>query len=876
MRSYRDIRYRFGPLERRGLIGTLRPGQLLVLGSTVLLTILLVETLRNGAGLALGAMFLSCGGLASFVPFGGRTMSEWVPVVATFASRKLRGRDHWRSGAAEAGTRFLGGDIPVRPPDPIGRVELLSFPFRGVELGVLADRSNGTFTAVLQARARSFVLLDPEDKAQRLAGWAGVIAGLAREGSPISRLQWLERTVPDDRNALNRYLRDALDPEIGLDALPLQSYLRLKQAGGKDTGACMVLARELDTMARRLEQAEVEVLHALGPRRLAATIRLAYDPHARTNLARLASNDPSREDGVSARNAWPQRTQTHWSYYRTNDVVHATYWIAEWPRIEVGPDFMAPLLVQTRCMRTVSVTMEPVPPLKAMRAVGFAKTADVADEELRQKLGFLGTAKRRNQADAVARREQELADGHADVRFSGYITVTADDTDELSASCGEVEHAAGQCRLEIQRCDGEQEVAFTYVLTLDQQRRITAAPIAAKVDVGLDSSCLRVTFASGRSVITTPEHPFLMPDGWRRADQLAVEETAAVPARIPFPEKPVRILDEEVDFLAIILAEGCYVRSQSGGVRFSSADPEIIARMRRAGERLGFSVRHLSRYDWNLTGHAKFTGPQDGTCACGCGAPTPIATRTRNGNVKGQPRQYADGHSSRRGAAATVLRRFGVPRALSREKVLPEVIYRLPPDQLARFIGVFWMCDGTVGQAGVSATLTSERLVRQLQHLVLRFGIQSKVRPHRSTLNGRPFPAWQLRVYSQSDQTFLSEILLWGTKRARLAALCAGRTRGVQAGVGATSLPPAVRARLDAAARLFGGRADTAGFQQVAERLGASYRFQFSHIANFETGRINRPGFRAFCEVFGLMDEYGLLLDSDIFWDRIVSIEDVY
>jgi hypothetical protein len=494
MRSYSEIRYRFGPLERRGLIGTMRPGQLLVLGASVLITIMAVETLRNGAGLAFGALLLSGGGLASFVPFGGRTLNEWVPVMASFLGRKLFGRDTWRSGAAEAGTRFRGGEIPVRPPDPIGRVELLAFPFRGVELGVLADRSNGTYTAVIQARARSFVLLDPEDKAQRLAGWAGVIAGLAREGSPISRIQWLERTVPDDRNALNRYLRDALDPSIGLDALPLQSYLRLtqaagpvteqhelyialqlsaskaaravKQAGGKDTGACMVLARELDTMARRLEQAEVEVLHALGPRRLAATIRLAYDPHARTNLARLASVDASREDGVSARNAWPQSTRTHWSYYRTNDVVHATYWIAEWPRIEVGPDFLAPLLVQTRCIRTVSVTMEPVPPLKAMRAVGFAKTADVADEELRAKLGFIGTAKRRNQADAVARREQELADGHADVRFSGYITVTADDTEELAASCGEVEHAAGQCRLEIQRCDGEQDISFTFSLPM--------------------------------------------------------------------------------------------------------------------------------------------------------------------------------------------------------------------------------------------------------------------------------------------------------------------------------------------------------------------------------------------------------------------------
>ena len=112
-------------------------------------------------------------------------------------------------------------------------------------------------------------------------------------------------------------------------------------------------------MARRLESAGVEVLHALGPRR-------SYDPHARANLARLDSADPDRKGGVSARNAWPLRAEEHWSYYQTNDVCHATYWIAEWPRIDVGPDFLAPLLVQTRSQRTVAVTMEPVPPLKAM------------------------------------------------------------------------------------------------------------------------------------------------------------------------------------------------------------------------------------------------------------------------------------------------------------------------------------------------------------------------------------------------------------------------------------------------------------------------------------------------------------------------------
>jgi len=414
----------------------------------------------------------------------------------------------------------------------------------------------------------------------------------------------------------------------------------------------------------------------------------------------------------------------------------------------------------------------------------------------------------------------------------------------------------------------------TRVLTLDDQRRVTVMPITAKVDAGL-SRCLKVTFASGRSVITTPEHPFLMPDGWRRADQLAVEETAAVPTRIPFPEEPARLPDEEVDFLAIMLAEGCYVPGQTGAARFTSADPEIVARMRTSGERLGFGIRNVSRYEWHLTGHARFIEPPDGTCGCGCGRPTPVATRTRNGNVKGQPRRYAEGHSSRRGAAATVLRRHGVPRALSRRKVLPDSIYRLPPDQLARFLGVFWMCDGTVGEIGVSITLASERLVRQLQHLLLRFGIQSGVRFHRSTLNGKAFPSWSLRVYSQCDQRFLDVIPLWGTKRERLAALCAARSRPVQANVGAPSLSAGLRARLDVATRLPDGRADTARFEQVAQRLGAAYHFQFSHIVNHQTGRLNRPAFRAFCEVFGLTHEYGWLLDSDVFWDRIVSIEDV-
>ena len=498
-RAHPQPRYRFGPLERRGLIGSLSPGQLVLGAVVVLLAIAVVNAFKNGFGLGLASMVLGGGALAVFTPVHGRTVNEWIPVMASYLARRAAGRHRYRSAAPEAGTRFQSGDEPVTLPEALGKLEIIAFPFRGVELGVIADRKEATYTAVVQARARSFVLLDTQDKVQRLAGWASALAGLAREGSPIHRVQWVERTVPEDRHGLHRYLRDAMDRSLGLDSPQLQSYLRLiesaapateqhelfialqisavkaaraiKQAGGKDTGACAVLARELDSFARRMEAAEVEVMHALGPRRLAAAIRHAYDPNARAQLARLALIDPQRDHGVSPRNAWPRSAEAGWSWYRTNDVYHRTYWIAEWPRLDVGTEFLAPLLVQTQCMRTVAVTMEPVPPLKAMRAVGFAKTADIADEELRARLGFIPTAKRRNQAEAVARREQELADGHADFRFSGYITVTAPDRESLEHACGEVEHAAGQARLEIQPCDGEQDVCFTYTLPLGRGLR---------------------------------------------------------------------------------------------------------------------------------------------------------------------------------------------------------------------------------------------------------------------------------------------------------------------------------------------------------------------------------------------------------------------
>ncbi|HET8621685.1 MAG TPA: LAGLIDADG family homing endonuclease [Acidimicrobiales bacterium] len=94
------------------------------------------------------------------------------------------------------------------------------------------------------------------------------------------------------------------------------------------------------------------------------------------------------------------------------------------------------------------------------------------------------------------------------------------------------------------------------VLTLDWTT-VRPAPIAAKIDSGVKPT-VRVAFRSGRSVTVTPHHPFLLADGWRPAEEIAVGEEAALPARLPFPAEPRRVPAAELSALVTRLSDhGC-------------------------------------------------------------------------------------------------------------------------------------------------------------------------------------------------------------------------------------------------------------------------------------------------------------------------------
>jgi hypothetical protein len=493
-------KYRFGPIERRGVIGSLRPTQVGILAASLTIAVILMRVPGGGAGVVCALLLAAGAAAVCFWPVSGRSIEEWLPLASAHALRQLDGRARRVSQAPQAGVRAVPDGRPeptVSLPGPTRDLELLAAPLHGETVGVIKDRRGRTYTAALAVKVTSFGLLDRAEQESRQAGWGTVLASLAREGSPVSRIQWLERTVPADGEEIGRYVANAWNPsEVPLEALPMQSYLELasnapavtrdhelfvclqidsrrgwrqiKRAAGEngpDVGACAVLLRELEALGERLHIADVKVVGALRPGVLASAIRVSFDPWSRPGLARLQAADPGR-DGIDEGAAWPVATETGWRSYATDGVQHATYWIAGWPRIDVGAAFLSPLLLHADVVRAIGVTIEPISPLRAIREVESARTSDVADSDLRGRMGFIETARRRRAQEATARREEELADGHAAVRFAGYVTVSGRSADELERDSAAVEHAAQMARLELLRLYGQQQEAFTYTLPL--------------------------------------------------------------------------------------------------------------------------------------------------------------------------------------------------------------------------------------------------------------------------------------------------------------------------------------------------------------------------------------------------------------------------
>jgi replicative DNA helicase len=217
--------------------------------------------------------------------------------------------------------------------------------------------------------------------------------------------------------------------------------------------------------------------------------------------------------------------------------------------------------------------------------------------------------------------------------------------------------------------------------------RIVAMPPSAFVDDGV-KPVFRVRTRSGREVRTTASHPFLTPDGWRPLAELAPGQVVGVPAAVPVFGADELPADEVVMLAHLVMAPG----EDESGPKLWTDNREVAADIEYRGA--PFGVRVVDR-----------------ALPAGGG-------RTWDINV---------------GPALQTLARRHEVAATAEARRVPAAVFRLPRDPLARVLNRALGAAARIwrpshGEAGrVVVPTRSPGLARDLQHLLLRFGVAAAV-----------------------------------------------------------------------------------------------------------------------------------------------------
>lgn len=422
------------------------------------------------AGFGLGVLAAAGPVAAAFVRVGGLPAIEWTPVALHWQTRVLAGQTTYRAKPTRprsAGTLALPGDA----------ASLRFYVPEAQPVCMIHDPWRNTLAAILHVRHPAYVLLSPDEQAQRVSAWGRVQASLAQSGS-CAGLQVMEAAIPDAGQAVRDWydhhatLRDGwaagqyetLLAATSVGASTHRSTLTLsldlkasagatRSSGGGLAGSAKVLSGDMAALEYSLRQAGLDFGWWATEPEVAAMVRSAYDPA-------LGGGFGPTSPGANLARGGPLAVDEHWSYLRHDSGYSTVLWISEWPRIEVAAHFLHPLIFAPDVRKTLSIHTRPKNISAALRQIRRDKTAMEADRRQKEKIGQIHDLADDQEWNDVVARERALIAGHADIDYYGWIVVTADDLDSLRSAVKQVERAANQAVCETRILYGQQAQGF--------------------------------------------------------------------------------------------------------------------------------------------------------------------------------------------------------------------------------------------------------------------------------------------------------------------------------------------------------------------------------------------------------------------------------
>ena len=237
---------------------------------------------------------------------------------------------------------------------------------------------------------------------------------------------------------------------------------------------------------------------------------------------------------------------------------------------------------------------------------------------------------------------------------------------------------------------------------------------------------LQIKLRSGKEIKLTPEHPLLTIKGWVNAENLQIGSRIATPRFLNIFGNET-MPEHEVKILAYLIAEGHIKKS----LFFTNYDNLMAEDLRNSLKLLDDSVELM-----------------------------PAPPRKGQYRIYSRAKREVLGHK--------------LYNLLSKEKFVPEAIFQLTQNKISLFLNRLFSCDGSIYKPQnnnpyweISYSSSSEKLAKQVQSLLLRFGILSKFRNKKIKLNSKIFLSYEIVIDGENVIKFVNQIGFFGEKEKK-------------------------------------------------------------------------------------------------------------
>ncbi|MBI3282921.1 replicative DNA helicase [Candidatus Curtissbacteria bacterium] len=441
------------------------------------------------------------------------------------------------------------------------------------------------------------------------------------------------------------------------------------------------------------------------------------------------------------------------------------------------------------------------------------------------------------------------------------------------------------------------------ILTLDRDLKLVLSKVSNFVDDG-GKEVFLVKTATGREIEVTSSHPFLTVDGWERLEELSVGDRIATPREIPVFGKS-DLEDFKVKAIAYFLSDGGLTNSCP---RFTNVNPAVVSDF--ADSMQSFDHILIRKYDSNGKRAPSYEVVKDKydneNILANFSSKLRLSIRkkgitqlhlAREINVRLESvNLWLNGHAipsqnnllllsnyfnekvsnnwfpeefkgfGAKSSVTRFLQELGIMGKSALEKEIPKAVFTLTRGKLALFLNRLFACDGSVYLSPrgpiVSYSSSSKQLIYGVSHLLLRFGIISKIRLKKIKYKGSIRTSFELEIKSCEDIIkFYEEIGILGKEEKLIEVLKVAKKNLLSNNYTKDTIPVEIWNKI----LLAKGKIS---WREIYRRLG------LPQTHNIHVWKRN-PKRSTVLRIARVLDHPNLakVATADIFWDRIVLIE---